>query len=110
VIDFDILFHGTRVRVKRDSISVKGRGLFDVRVGRGLAYIGFESADVKPHRPIQPRLWREGVALIGPGGEATVLKRYGGMAGEIKGNGFHGVVEMQDGFVKSQVRRLVEGL
>jgi hypothetical protein len=110
VIDFDILFHGTRVRVKRDSISVKGRGLFDVRVGRGLAYIGFESADVKPHRPIQPRLWREGIALIGPGGEATVVKRHGGMVGEIRGGGFHGVVEMQDGFVKSQVRRLVEGL
>jgi hypothetical protein len=32
------------------------------------------------------------------------------MAGEIRGAGFHGVVEMQDGFVKSQVRRLVEGL
>jgi hypothetical protein len=110
VIDFDILFHGTRVRVKRDSISVKGRGLFDVRIGQRSAYIGFESADVKPLKPIHPRLWREGIALIGPGGEATVVKRHGGMAGEIRGGGFHGVVEMQDGFVKSQVRRLVEGL
>jgi hypothetical protein len=110
VIDFDILFHGTRIKVKRDSISVKGRGLFDVRVGQRSAHIGFESMDVKPSKPIQPRLWREGVALIGPGGEATVMKRYGGMAGEIRGAGFHGVVEMQDGFVKSQVRRLVEGL
>jgi hypothetical protein len=110
VIDFDILFHGTRIKVKRDSISVKGRGLFDVRVGQRSAHIGFESMDVKPSKPIQPRLWRGGVALIGPGGEATVLKRYGGMAGEIRGEGFHGVVEMQDGFVKSQVRRLVEGL
>jgi len=59
---------------------------------------------------VRPVVWRGGVALIGPGSEATVMKRYGGMAGEIKGNGFHGVVEMQDRFVKSQVRRLVEGL
>jgi len=110
MIDFDILFHGTRVRVKRDSISVKGRGLFDVRVGQRSAYIGFEGADVKPAIPVQPRLWREGVALLGPGGEATVMRRYGGMVGELRGGGFHGVVEMQDGFVKSQVRRLVEGL
>ena len=110
MIDFDILFHGTRVRVKRDSINVKGRGLFDVRVGQRSAYIGFESVEVKQPKPIQLRLWRGGVALIGPGSEATVLKRYGGVAGEIRGAGFHGVVEMQDGFVKSQVRRLVEGL
>jgi hypothetical protein len=110
MIDFDVLFHGTRIRVKRDRIDIKGRGLFDVRVGQRSAYIGFESADVKPLKPIQPRLWREGIALIGPGSEATVLRRYGGMAGEIRGAGFHGVVEMQDGFVKSQVRRLVEGL
>jgi hypothetical protein len=110
MIDFDILFHGTKVRVKQDRIVVKGRGLFDVRVGQRVAYIGFEGVDVKPSKPIQPRLWRGGIALLGPGGEATVLKRYGGMAGEIRGEGFHGVVEMQDGFIKSQVRRLVEGL
>ena len=110
MIDFDILFHGTRVRVKRDSINVKGRGLFDVRVGQRSAYIGFESVEVRQPKPIKPMLWRGGVALIGPGGEATVLKRHGGMVGELRGNGFHGVVEIQDGFVKSQVRRLVEGL
>jgi hypothetical protein len=110
VVDFDILFHDTRIRVKRDSIDIKGRGLFDVRIGQRSAYIGFESADVKQPKPIRPVVWRGGVALIGPGSEATVMKRYGGMAGEIKGNGFHGVVEMQDRFVKSQVRRLVEGL
>jgi hypothetical protein len=110
MIDLDVLFHSTRIKVKHDKIQVKGRGLFDVRVGQRSAYIGFESADVKPLKPIQPRLWREGIALLGPGGEATVLKRYGGMAGEIRSEGFHGVVEMQDGFIKSQVRRLVEGL
>jgi hypothetical protein len=110
VIDFDILFHGTRVRVKRDRVTVKGRGLFDVRVGQRSAYIGFEGAEVRQQKPIKPVLWRGGVALVGPGGEATVLKRHGGMVGELRGSGFHGVVEMQDGFVKSQVRRLVEGL
>jgi hypothetical protein len=110
MIDFDVLFHGTRIKVKHDRITVKGKGLFDVRVGQRSAYVGFESVEVKQPKPIKPVLWRGGVALIGPGGEATVLKRYGGMAGEIRGAGFHGVVEMQDGFVKSQVRRLVEGL
>ena len=110
MVDFDILFHGTRIKVRQDRIAVKGRGLFDVRVGQRSAYIGFEGVEVKQPKPIKPVLWRGGVALIGPGGEAAVLKRHGGMVGEIKGNGFHGVVEMQDGFVKSQVRRLVEGL
>jgi hypothetical protein len=110
MIDFDVLFHGTRIKVRHDRITVKGKGLFDVRVGQRSAYVGFESVEVKQPKPIKPVLWRGGVALIGPGGEATVLKRYGGMAGEIRGAGFHGVVEMQDGFVKSQVRRLVEGL
>jgi hypothetical protein len=110
MIDFDVLFHGTRIKVRHDRITVKGKGLFDVRVGQRASYIGFESAEVKPLKPIQPRLWREGIALIGPGGEATVMKRHGGMAGEIRGAGFHGVVEMQNGFVKSQVRRMVEGL
>ena len=110
MIDFDVLFHGTRIRVKHDRIDIKGRGLFDVRVGQRTAYVGFEGVDVKQSKPMQPRLWRGGVALIGPGGEATVMRRYGGMVGELRGEGFHGVVEMQDGFVKSQVRRLVEGL
>jgi hypothetical protein len=31
-------------------------------------------------------------------------------SGEIRSGGFHGVIEMQDGYIKSQVRRLVEGL
>jgi hypothetical protein len=110
MIDLDVLFHSTRIKVRHDKIQVKGRGLFDVRVGQRSAYIGFERADVKPFTPVQPRFWRGGVALLGPGEEAEIARRYGGMAGEIRSGGFHGVIEMQDGYIKSQVRRLVEGL
>jgi hypothetical protein len=47
---------------------------------------------------------------VGVGEEVVVARTIGGMAGEIRGFGMHGVVEVHDGVARAHVRRLVEGL
>jgi hypothetical protein len=111
VIDIDVLFHDLKIKVKHDRVHVRGKGFYDVRIlGRNIAYIGFEKADTRQFKPAQARLWHGSVVLTGPGEDVTIARASRGIVGEIRGEGFHSVVEMQDGYIKSQVRRLVEGL
>jgi hypothetical protein len=111
VIDIDVLFHGLKIKVKHDRVHVRGKGLYDVRIlGRNIAYIGFEKAGARQFKPVQARLWHGSVVLTGPGEDVTIARASRGIVGEIRGEGLHSVIEVQDGLVKSQVRRLVEGL
>jgi hypothetical protein len=109
LIDLEVLFHGARIRAAPGRIHVAGRKLFDVKIlGRGLAMIDYR--DYRQYIPPQPRFWRGGGGLVGVGEEVVVARTIGGMAGEIRGFGMHGVVEVQDGVARAHVRRLVEGL
>jgi len=109
MIDLEVLFHGMRIRATPTRIHAVGRKLFDVKIlGRGIALIGYR--DYKHYTPPQPRFWRGGGGLVGVGEEVVVAKTIGGMAGEIRGFGVHGVVEVHDGVARAHVRRLVEGL
>jgi hypothetical protein len=111
MIDVDVLFHDLKIKVKHDRIHIRGKGLYDVRIlGRNMAYIGFEKAGARQFKPAQARLWHGGVAWKGPAEDVTIARASRGIVSEIRGEGFHSVVEVQDGLVKSQVRRLVEGL
>jgi hypothetical protein len=111
MIDIDVLFHDLKIKVKHDRVHVRGKGFYDVRIlGRNTAYIGFEKADTRQFKPAQARLWHGSVAWKGPAEDVTIARASRGIVSEIRGEGFHSVVEVQEGLVKSQVRRLVEGL
>jgi hypothetical protein len=111
MIDVDVLFHDLKIKVKHDRVHVRGKGLYDVRIlGRNIAYIGFEKADTRQFKPAQARLWHGSVVWKGPAEDVTVARASRGIVSEIRGGGFHSVVEVQDSHIKSQVRRLVEGL
>jgi len=109
MLDLELLFHGVKARVRGGGVHVAARGLYAVAGGQRVARLAFEETGIRPAMP-EPRFWSKGIALIGYGERAAILRRYGGSAGEIRGPYFHGVVEVQDRFIKSQVRRAVKGL
>jgi len=111
VIDINILLGRATARVKSKpfpQINVKGSGFFVGRVGSKTASITFIEDTVKPVKP-EVRLFKS-VTVMGYGDIASVIKRPGGSAVELKSDYFHVVAETQDHFIKSQVRRIVKGL